>query len=603
MDDFTRQPVTPSNPQNRTEVIALATPRRSLAATLKNFYHLNRYYIWISLLGIAIIGVLGYFALRPQPTTLNAARLVVAIEPPETIPASGDAIFKVKVDNADTSTLTNVAMELVYPSGVTYVTSTPQANNISGTSFGLPTLAPGQHTVVLLKVHIEGSIDEEKLMRARVRYRYANFSAEFNQDSEATFRLMASNVQLQFEGPASATNSQLTIYKLLYKNSSEVPIAQARIQVTYPIGFVFAAGQPSPDAGNATWNLGTLAPGQEGTITVQGSFRSAQPGQSASLAAALLSIDEQGNPYTQATTQFITTITSLPLVVSQELESTSDTFATARPGDTLRYTLRYQNNATVVARGVNIVASIDSKAVDLTTIRAEGAQINNATITWNASGVQNLESLNPSESGTVSFEVRIKNPAVRDTSKNVTVKTAVKIKSDEYDAYFPGNDLTVTISSIASLEGSIEYASGSLPPKVGTSTTYTVTLTLRNSTNDFDLATLVGFIPLGPGSFDTASVTSREAAGVQFDPSTGKVTWQVGKLAAHTGDFSAPRKLSFTVKLNPTASQAGKTVTLLKNVRFTAHDTFTDEAVDLDIDDLTTGDVGGSNFGNGQVVQ
>jgi uncharacterized repeat protein (TIGR01451 family) len=121
----------------------------------------------------------------------------------------------------------------------------------------------------------------------------------------------------------------------------------------------------------------------------------------------------------------------LPLLVTQSLDQNADRNDIVNPGDRLTYVINYQNNGTVTARGVNIVLTIDSKAIDFNSIQAEGGQINNNTITWNASGVSKLENLSPSETGSVRFDVEVKNPAVKDTSRNIDIKTTVKIKSNE----------------------------------------------------------------------------------------------------------------------------------------------------------------------------
>ncbi len=135
------------------------------------------------------------------------------------------------------------------------------------------------------------------------------------------------------------------------------------------------------------------------------------------------------------------------------------------PGDTLRFNIKYQNNSSVVANGVNILLTLNSKAVDFGTAQAEGGQVSNNTILWNASSVSNLASLNPSDSGQLNFSVRLKNPATRDSSKNLTVVSDIKIKSNEYDAYFPGNELTLKIAGPVSLTSALNYQSGQMPPR------------------------------------------------------------------------------------------------------------------------------------------
>ena len=236
-------------------------------------------------------------------------------------------------------------------------------------------------------------------------------------------------------------------------------------------------------------------------------------------------------------------------------------------------------------------------------MQAEGGLVNNNTILWNASGVANLENLSPSESGELRFSVQVKNPASRDSSKNLSVISGIKIKSTEYETFFPGNELILKISSPAALASRLDYSSGSLPPQVGKSTIYKVTLSLSNSSNDFSNGVLTAFIPLGAGGFVSQSANLSEATKVDFDPTTGKLTWNVGALPAYTGKFSQSRNLEFNVRLIPSSSQVNDSVVLIKDITLMAKDTYTQKDVKVTSDDISTSDLSGQGgYNNGTVV-
>jgi hypothetical protein len=215
-----------------------------------------------------------------------------------------------------------------------------------------------------------------------------------------------------------------------------------------------------------------------------------------------------------------------------------------------------------------------------------------------------LEVLNPNESGSVSFSVKIKNPPVKDTSKNIEVKSSVKIKSDEYSEFLPGNNLAIKISTLARVETSLEHVGGALPPRVGESSTYRLNISLRNGTNDLRDGILTAFIPVTSGGVDVASIQPAKEVGlVSFDQSTGKLTWKVGALPAHTGDFSPLRKMSIQVRIIPSSSQVGSQPELLKTISFTATDSFTEQSVNLTGSGLNTGHLQDGGFSNGTVQQ
>jgi hypothetical protein len=345
-----------------------------------------------------------------------------------------------------------------------------------------------------------------------------------------------------------------------------------------------------------------LAKGAEGNIQIQGTFSAISPGDSKTATAEFLILGNDGKFFTQNSATFVTTIASLPLLVSQDLNP-ENLSGILDPGDNLNFSIRYQNNASIVANGVNIEVSLDSKVVDLNSIHAEGGIINNNTIVWNASSIPQLETLAPNESGQLSFGLRINNPAVKDSSKNLTVTSKIKIKSNEYVSAFPGNPITLKISSPAAVTRVLNFVSGQLPPQVGRSTVYKVRFALTNSGNDLTNSLLTASIPLGANAFIKSSVTPSESANTQFDPSTGKLTWNAGSVSAYAGRFGAPRVLEFQITFNPSADQTNRTPTLVKNINFSAKDSFTSQDINLSAEDISTNSLSGSDNYNNGIVQ
>lgn len=600
--DFVRKTVgqsaeAPIMPQLATEI------KKPQSGGLKGFYYENRFYVWAILAGIVIIAVLAFFAFRktaaPAPKEANVS---ISVDVPQTAPAGGQTVYKITVANNDTQTLTGLSLELGYDGGMSFLTSSPNPQNLSGTQFNVPNLTPGQNAAISVKVQLSGSVNDSKTLSIKLHYQYQNFNAQFTKDQVASVRLTASDVSLDLTGPSTANNGEIAIYTLHYQNNAQNAIAAARVKLNYPDGFNFASADPAPDSGTNTWDINNLAAGGSGTISIQGSFASANPGENKTITADLLAQGQDGQYYVQSSSApFVTSIGSTPLMVSQQLQNASSN-GVVNPGDTLNFSIKYQNNSSVVATGVNVLVTLDSKALDLSSIQAEGAQVSNNTILWNAASAAALGSLNPNDTGQLSFSVNVKNPATKDSSKNLTVVSSVKIKSNEYQNYFPGSPVSLKIAGPMKLTTALAYQSGPLPPQVGKPTLYAVTLSLTNTTDDFTGGTLTAFIPLGAGGFVSGSTNSAEAGNAQFDPTTGKLTWQVGPLPAHTGQFSAARTLQFGLKLIPSASQAGDTPTLVKTIQFSASDSFTSQTVNASADNITTGSVP-EDFGQNGTVQ
>lgn len=579
-----------------------ALAKKTFPQKFKNFYLANKIYFWAILAGVVIISALSYFAFRKSPATApKEANVSISVAVPETVQSGGEAVYQITIQNNDSQKLVKQQLELTYPDGMTYESSTPSAQNLSGTLFTIPDLVNGQNITVFLKAKVTGNVNDQKTLDIKLHYSYENFSSEFVKQQSSTFRLTASDVTISLQGPTNTSNAQLITYSLNYQNNSQNDIQNARIKMDYPTGFVYASADPSPDLGSDTWNIGNLAKGGSGTIQIQGTFGSASPGQSMAATAEFLILSQDGTYFTQNSATFTTGISSLPLLVTQVLQPDNST-GVIKPGDSLTFNVSYQNNASVAVSGVNIEVNLNSKVVDLSSIKAQGAQINNSTIIWNASGIPQLSNLLPNASGQFSFSLKINNPATKDSSKNLTVVSSIKIAANEYSTAFPGNQLTLKVSSPATIGTALNFSSGQLPPQVGKSTTYQVNLSLTNSSNDFSNGVLTASIPLSSGGFVSGSVNSAESGNVKYDTSTGKLTWNFGTLPANTGRFSQAKILTFNLTLNPGSSQSGQPVVLIKDIAATAKDLFTNQTVSLSARNISTSDIQGqSGYSNGTV--
>ena len=258
----------------------------SMASGFKGFYQSNKYYFWAIILGMLIIFTLGYFALRKTPQSApKEANVAINVDVPSSVASGGEAVYKITLQNNDSQKLVNLQLELAYPEGMAYESSSPQAQNLSGSLFNVPNLIPGQNASIFVKTKVSGNVNDQKTLHIKFHYHYSNFSSEFVKDQSSTITLVASNVLIALDGPGTTNNAQLVIYNLNYQNNSGSDIQNARIKLNYPAGFAFASATPPPDLGTDTWNVGTLANNASSTIAIQGTFKSAQPGTTQTITA------------------------------------------------------------------------------------------------------------------------------------------------------------------------------------------------------------------------------------------------------------------------------------------------------------------------------
>ena len=124
---------------------------------------------------------------------------------------------------------------------------------------------------------------------------------------------------------------------------------------------------------------------------------------------------------------------------------------------------------------------------------------------------------------------------------------------------------------------------GPIPAKVGQETTFTVVLSVTNSTNELEGVKVRAFLP----PYMVWKNKIIPASSVTFDPNTGEIIWDVGDMKAGIGYTSPAKEITFQVGFIPSANQVGQTPELVTNITAEGHDKFTDSNLQASVPSLT----------------
>ena len=113
---------------------------------------------------------------------------------------------------------------------------------------------------------------------------------------------------------------------------------------------------------------------------------------------------------------------------------------------------------------------------------------------------------------------------------------------------------------------------GPIPPRAEKESTYTVTWTLTDTSNDLKDGVVLATLPAGVVWKGETSPTSER---ISYNPDTRQVLWSVGTVTAGTGFTYSPRAVSFKVGITPNVKQVGSVVSLISETSVTATDTYT----------------------------
>ncbi|OGY46430.1 MAG: hypothetical protein A2744_03180 [Candidatus Buchananbacteria bacterium RIFCSPHIGHO2_01_FULL_44_11] len=79
------------------------------------------------------------------------------------------------------------------------------------------------------------------------------------------------SIEIKIDGPQNIASGDEITYTVNYKNLEKVPLNKIEMIIRYPEGFEFTAATPSPTNNfNSSWQLGTLAKGDKGSIEIKG---------------------------------------------------------------------------------------------------------------------------------------------------------------------------------------------------------------------------------------------------------------------------------------------------------------------------------------------
>jgi hypothetical protein len=78
------------------------------------------------------------------------------------------------------------------------------------------------------------------------------------------------DIDLAIEGPSTPRSGEAMEWSIHYRNDERLPLARASLSVHLPSSFTVIASEPAlSESRSLSWNVGTLAPGESGTVKIK----------------------------------------------------------------------------------------------------------------------------------------------------------------------------------------------------------------------------------------------------------------------------------------------------------------------------------------------
>ncbi len=555
-------------------------PAPPSASMLRKWQKTFWIYLIITALGIASLGVYALFFRNRVPQATIEGDIKITMNLPQSTVSGSESLLEVRLENLSNTKLTNLNLEVFYPRGFVFLESTPDPVTREGRQFAFADLPAGESYSLVLIGRLEGSPQEVKTVKLKLHYVPENFRSTFIAEAEASTILLAPDLSLLLTAPPQVIVGQTMSYEIKVGNISTGDFQDFVVRLLYPAEFEFISAIPDAviePVEKKEWKIASLIVGETVSIKVSGMFRKQVGGELFTQADFLIG-NTEGDLVTAGRSFAFTQVRPSPLVLRQELISSSSD--QVRAGEVLQYRVSFENTSDVALQNVRLTMRFDTAGLDFSKLNSREGQFRDNSLLWFSPQISALREVNPGERGEFIFSVPVAADLAQRRLKNPFVSSIVEYTAQEIPQALSGKPLDLKIATAVRIDSSITQISGSKPLKNGEPTTYRVSFALSNTVNDVIDATLTATMPRAEAEFRTDKVApADEQKNVSFNPATGVIRWNLGKLFALTGTFHEARRLILEITIVPSFADQNQNPVILKNISVTGRDDFLDQAI------------------------
>lgn len=377
-----------------------------------------------------------------------------------------------------------------------------------------------------------------------------------------------------FDVPRTVVAGQTLTFKLRLKNGAGRDFEEVVVRPSLPPGFALKTS--SPPLHRQAFFIGQMKAGEAVEVDISGSYDGRAPSFNPSVDVYWIEKDRE-TLIAEASAEAQTVASDLALSAAYEKSLTG-----TAPGQTVAFTLRYDNRGTYTLRNVKFAAAFDPRVAE------------QPLTEWPA-----IPAIAPGESGTLDGTVRVRSRLseyVVNPVLTLTPQATFTIDEPAVEAtvQHPGPELKV--AGTARLEAAARYFTaegdqigrGPLPPRVGKTTRYWIFAAVETGASAVKNAAVSFRLPANVRWTGRAATNLGEiVADPAFDPSV-QVGWVIGDIPAHAGISSPALNASIEVALTPDAGQVGSPAPLLLRADFNGADTWTPASLTASVGTLTT---------------
>jgi len=440
---------------------------------------------------------------------------------------------------------------------------------------------PGEERTFSFKLKIFGKEGELKTAKATMSFKPKNLKARYKVNTSFSTQIQSIPITFEFDLPSRVEPGKVFAFRVDYFSNVDAVLSNLRVQIDYPPAFEFLNSLPKSIEKNE-WEIPVLNRADGGRIEIQG--RILDEIGKAKIFRARLGVVINNQIVILKEIEKGVELVKPSISLRQEINGNPE--YVAAPGEWLHYTIYFKNVGDEEMQNLFLISKLEGDAFDFRTLRSELGEVkpgdNSVIFDWKK--VSKLQYLAPTDEGKVDFWIKLKDDL--GNVKNPILKNKVFILQIK-EEFITKISSKVEIVQRGFYFDEIFGNSGPIPPKVGHTTTYTISWQLKNYYSDVQdvkvRATLPEYVTITGKIFPEEMVSK-----FSFDPISREVVWSLGDLKRTEGIDTPSPNIFFQIAFTPTESQLAQTPEIISEARVSGQDTWTGKILEATSPPLTT---------------
>lgn len=490
----------------------------------------------------------------------------------QTAVGSGDVVtLLISVENRNPVTILNTSIRAEFPETARSAEDTAQPFvHYEDTMGDVPS---GETATRSVRVVLYGGENERVVVPVRFEYRVEGSNATYVKETKHEILISSSPLSIRAEAVSEASVGQPITFAVTVRSNAKEPLENVAVFGQYPFGFTPARGQA------ALIPVGTLAPGEERTVTVTGTLSGENNEERVLRFSAGTRTSPDANLLAVTYATAITPVTLAKPFLATSVSFNRDTSATPvlEAGAPVQGIISWVNTTAAGILDAQVSVKFSGNALDAASLMGYGGfyRSSDQTIVYSRETEIGLARLDPGATGSGTFSFKTKSVDALASTRNPVVDIVVSVagrrvgEGNVPETINASLARTLKIGTSLAVGGRVSHRAGPLPPVADQESRYAIVLALSNTVNTVADATVTGTLP----SY-VRFVSSSDPA-ITYNETSRTITWKAGEVPAGAGFSAGARQGTFEIAVLPSASQRGTSPVLMSAVQVSGVDRFT----------------------------